>query len=196
MEDGDNGANTERVVNLVAQERRSGQGSVRIPRHLMEGVAAPGQIAMKQHATWIVVQEIVSVKSGHIFKYKSAAQPEINVVRVKVTATKILNVLEILYVERIIAMLRNSRILTERIVVEKAMVCVNLDLILKYKSAAQPAINVVRVKVTATKILNVWEILYVDGAIVMPRNSRIMTKRIVVEKALVLATVKKKKKKK
>ena len=46
---------------------------------------------------------------------------------------------------------------------------------------------------TATKILNVWEILYVDGGIVMTRNSRIMTKRIVVEKALVLATVKKKK---
>ena len=46
---------------------------------------------------------------------------------------------------------------------------------------------------TATKILNVWEILYVDGGIVMTRNSRIMIKRIVVEKALVLATVKKKK---
>ena len=61
----------------------------------------------------------------------------------------------------------------------------NWDLILKYKSAAQPANNVARVKVTATKILNVWEILYVDGGIVMTRNSRIMTKLIVVEKAKV-----------
>ena len=60
----------------------------------------------------------------------------------------------------------------------------NSDLILKYKSAAQPAINVVRVKETATKIRNVLEILYVDGIIVMNRNSR-MTKRIVVEKAIV-----------
>ena len=133
------------------------------------------------------------MNSDHILKYKSAAQPAINVVRVKVTATKILNVLEILYVDGIIVMTRNLRILTERIVVEKPIVCVNLDHIFKYKSAAQPAINVVRVKVTATKILNVWEILYVDEIIVMNRNSRIMTKRIVAEKALELATAKKKK---
>ena len=75
--------------------------------------------------------------SDHILKYKSAAQPAINVVRVKVTATKILNVLEILYVDGIIVMTRNLRILTERIVVEKPIVCVNLDHIFKYKSAAQ-----------------------------------------------------------
>ena len=121
MEDGDNGANTERVVNLVAQERRLGQGCVTILRHLMDGEAALGQIAMKQHATGISVQEIVSVISDLILKYKSAAQPAINVVRVKVTATKILNVLEILYVDGIIVMNRNSR-MTKRIVVEKAIV--------------------------------------------------------------------------
>ena len=121
-EDGGNGANTERVVNIVAQERRLGQGSVTILRNLMEGGAASGRIAMKQHATGIAVQEIVSVNSDHIFKYKSAAQPAINVVRVKVTATKILNVLEILYVDGIIVMTRNSRIMTKRIVVEKAKV--------------------------------------------------------------------------
>ena len=102
MEDGDNGANTERVVNLVAQERRLGQGFVTILRNLMEGGAASGQIAMRQNATGIAVQEIVFVNSDLIFKYKSAAQPAINVVRVKVTATKILNVLEILYVDGII----------------------------------------------------------------------------------------------
>ena len=121
MEDGDNGVNTERVVNLVAQERRLGQGCVTILRNLMEGGAASGQIAMKQHAIGIAVQEIVFVNSDLIFKYKSAAQPAINVVRVKVTATKIRNVLEILYVDGIIVMNRNSR-MTKRIVVEKAIV--------------------------------------------------------------------------
>ena len=121
-EDGGNGANTERVVNLVAQERRLGQGRVTILCHLMEGGAASGRIAMKQHAIGIAVQEIVFVNSDLIFKYKSAAQPANNVARVKVTATKILNVLEILYVDGIIVMTRNSRIMTKRIVVEKAKV--------------------------------------------------------------------------
>ena len=121
MENGDNGANTGRVVSRVEQERRLGQGCVTILRHLMEGGAASGRVAMKQHAIGIAVQEIVSVNSDHIFKYKSAAQPAINVVRVKVTATKIRNVLEILYVDGIIVMNRNSR-MTKRIVVEKAIV--------------------------------------------------------------------------
>ena len=121
MEDGDNGANTERVVNLVAQERRLGQGSVTILRNLMEGGAASGRVAMKQHAIGIAVQEIVSVNLDLILKYKSAAQPANNVARVKVTATKILNVWEILYVDEIIVMNRNSR-MTKRIVVEKAIV--------------------------------------------------------------------------
>ena len=67
-EDGGNGANTERVVNLATRERRLGQGCVTILRHLMEGGAASGRVAMKQPAIGITAQEIVSVNLDLILK--------------------------------------------------------------------------------------------------------------------------------